>query len=116
MAMGKREDSETVRITTAAASRREELDGRVRRYLFSMTLRFVCFVGAVAVGPGWLRWILMAGAIFLPYVAVVMANAAHSTREEPMSSGLTARQIESGATASVLDSSPADPHRSEHES
>lgn len=115
MAIGKRADSDPVRITTAAASRREELDGRVRRYLFSMGLRVVCFVGAVAVGPGWLRWILMAGAVFLPYVAVVMANAAHSTRQEPMSSGLTARQIEGGTTAPVLDASPADPHRSDHE-
>ena len=29
-----------------------------------------------AVGPGWLRWVLLIGAFILPYVAVVMANAA----------------------------------------
>ena len=32
-------------------------------------------MAAVAVGPGWLRWVLIAGAVFLPYVAVVLANA-----------------------------------------
>ncbi len=41
-----------------------------------MTIRTLCFVGAVLVGPGWLRWVLMAGALLLPYLAVVMANSA----------------------------------------
>ena len=40
-----------------------------------MAIRTVCFIGAVAVGDNWLRWVLFAGAVFLPYVAVVMANA-----------------------------------------
>ena len=40
-----------------------------------MAVRTACFVGAVAVGPGWLRWVLVAGAVLLPYVAVVFANA-----------------------------------------
>jgi len=35
----------------------------------------VCFVGAVAVGPGVLRWVMVAAAVFLPLFAVVMANA-----------------------------------------
>ena len=41
-----------------------------------MAIRTLCFVGAVAVGPGWLRWVLVVGAFILPYVAVVMANSA----------------------------------------
>ena len=41
-----------------------------------MAIRTLCFVGAVAVGPGWLRWVLVLGAFILPYVAVVMANSA----------------------------------------
>lgn len=40
-----------------------------------MGLRLICFVGAVAVGPGWLRWLLVAGAVVLPWIAVVAANA-----------------------------------------
>jgi hypothetical protein len=39
-----------------------------------MSIRTVCFIAAVAVGPGWLRWVLVAAALLLPYVAVVMAN------------------------------------------
>jgi len=64
-----------VRITTAATSRADEISHRQRRYLISMAIRTVCFLGAVAVGDNWLRWVLFAGAVFLPYVAVVMANA-----------------------------------------
>jgi hypothetical protein len=66
--------SEAVRITTAAPSKAEEIAARQRRYLFSMAVRTACFIGAVAVGPGWLRWVLIVAAIILPYVAVVMAN------------------------------------------
>jgi Protein of unknown function (DUF3099) len=47
-----------------------------------MAIRTVCFVGAIiaslAGGPTWLWAILIAGALVLPYVAVVMANATSS--------------------------------------
>ncbi len=48
---------------------------RQRRYAWSMSIRLVCFVAAVAVGPGVLRWVLVGAAVFLPLFAVVMANA-----------------------------------------
>ena len=67
-----REDA--VRITTAASSRADDIAARQRRYLFSMGVRTVCFVGAVVVGDNWLRWVLVVAALILPYVAVVMAN------------------------------------------
>ncbi|WP_101524532.1 MULTISPECIES: DUF3099 domain-containing protein [Nocardioides] len=67
-------DGDPVRITTAATNRQEEISHRQRRYVISMTIRTVCFLAAVAVGPGWLRWVLIAGAVLLPYVAVVLAN------------------------------------------
>ncbi|WP_310530261.1 DUF3099 domain-containing protein [Nocardioides sp.] len=68
-------DSHSVRITTAPTSVADDIAGRQRRYLISMAIRTACVVGAVAVGPGLLRWVLIAGAVLLPYVAVVMANA-----------------------------------------
>lgn len=68
-------DRDAVRITTAPASRSEDLRGRERRYIISMTVRSIAFVAAVAVGPGWVRWVLIAAALVLPYVAVVLANA-----------------------------------------
>lgn len=48
---------------------------RQRRYLWSMGLRTVCVVGAVLTAHGWAMWVFLSGAVFLPYVAVVMANA-----------------------------------------
>lgn len=66
---------DAVRITTAPASRADDLAARQKRYFLSMGIRTACFVGAVAVGPGVLRWVLMFGAVVLPYVAVVIANA-----------------------------------------
>ena len=72
---GMARDADAVRITTAASSREEDISRRQRRYVLSMGVRTACFIAAVLVGPGWLRWVLVAGAVLLPYVAVVMANA-----------------------------------------
>lgn len=69
-----RGDRKPVRITSAAPSAEQERRHRERRYLFSMGVRVLCFIGAVAVGPGALRWVLVAGAVLLPWIAVVMAN------------------------------------------
>jgi hypothetical protein len=48
------------------------------RYLVSMVIRTVCFVLAIFVDGPW-RWVFIAGAVFLPYVAVVFANAGRET-------------------------------------
>jgi hypothetical protein len=71
-----RREAEPVRITTAPQSHHDDIARRRRRYLISMGVRTACFVGAIFVG-GWLRWVLLVGAFVLPYVAVVMANAAN---------------------------------------
>lgn len=73
---------EVVRITTARESADQDRHTREVRYLVSMGVRVGCFVGAILVGPGWLRWVLVAGAVLLPYVAVVMANARTSPAAE----------------------------------
>jgi hypothetical protein len=62
------------RITNAQTSFLQEQKGRTRRYLFSMSLRTICFIAAVLT-TGNLRMAFIAGAIFLPYIAVVVANA-----------------------------------------
>jgi hypothetical protein len=74
----RREQGEAVRITTAASNRLDDIATRQKRYLISMTLRSLCFVGAIVAalaGIAWLWPILIAGALILPYIAVVMANA-----------------------------------------
>lgn len=68
-------DPDAVRITTARRSSAEDMRSRQWRYAISMGIRTVCFVAAVAVGPGWLRWVLVVAAVFLPLFAVVVANA-----------------------------------------
>jgi hypothetical protein len=67
--------SDAVRITTARSSASDDMRARQRRYAVSMAIRTVCFVAAVAVGPGVLRWVLVGAAVFLPLFAVIMANA-----------------------------------------
>jgi hypothetical protein len=66
--------SEPVNITSARVSKSDDIRGREVRYVLSMLVRTVCFVGAVF-ADGLLRWLLVAGALFLPYIAVVLANA-----------------------------------------
>lgn len=67
-------DPEVHRITDAGVPLSEEQAGRIRRYLWSMAIRTACVLGAVVTPSPW-RWFCAAGAVFLPYVAVVMANA-----------------------------------------
>lgn len=47
---------------------------RIRRYTITMAFRTVCFLVAVIFAHGWLQWTLFAGAVFLPYMAVLLAN------------------------------------------
>lgn len=65
---------EVFSITSAPESHSSELGAREKRYAISMGIRTLCFVGAVVVS-GPLRWILIAGAVFLPYTSVILANA-----------------------------------------
>ncbi|HHU08467.1 MAG TPA: DUF3099 domain-containing protein [Intrasporangiaceae bacterium] len=61
-------------VTTARRPLKDEQSARVRKYLIAMSIRTACFAGA-AFSTGWLRWAMVAGAVFLPYFAVVIANA-----------------------------------------
>lgn len=48
------------------------------KYLITMTIRLICIALCLVV-QGWWLLLCAAGAIFLPYVAVVLANAVDST-------------------------------------
>jgi hypothetical protein len=69
-----RRTQDVASITSAPTSLTDDLAMRTRRYLWTMGLRTACFVGAIVV-PGWPRWVLIAGAVLLPYLGVVGANA-----------------------------------------
>jgi Flp pilus assembly protein TadB len=86
MARPKRGEPTPIRITTASAGAGADIAARQKRYVITMGIRTLCFL-VVAVlamthaGPGWLPWIFVVGAVVLPYIAVVMANAA-STKSD----------------------------------
>ncbi len=67
-------EPEVHRITDAGVSLTDDQAGRQRRYLIAMSMRTLCVLGAVLAPSPW-RWILAVGAVILPYIAVVMANA-----------------------------------------
>ena len=64
-------------VTQARRSLSEDISFRQRRYLLMMGVRALCFIIAVVMFVnhlGWLTVIPAAGAIFIPYFAVVFAN------------------------------------------
>jgi hypothetical protein len=71
-------------VTTARPSRSELIQRRQTRYLIAMGVRTVAFVLAALLPNPW-RWPAIAAAVFLPYVAVVFANAS----DRPADRGLT---------------------------
>ena len=75
-------EPEVARITAAAIPLSEDVDRRMRRYLIQMSVRVACFLGAVLLDH-WTRWLLLVGAVVLPYLAVVLANAGREDAEDP---------------------------------
>ena len=73
-----RKDPEPVRITSATRSHSEDIAGRQRRYVISMSIRTVCFLLAVVSLGHWFMWVFLAASFFLPYIAVVVANGGSS--------------------------------------
>jgi hypothetical protein len=61
-------------VTSAPESRTEDQARRLKRYLLTMGIRTACFVLLVVIDE-WYRWFFAVGAVFLPFFAVVAANA-----------------------------------------
>jgi Flp pilus assembly protein TadB len=72
-------EQEVPSITHAKRAHSDELDQRISRYLMSMAIRTVCIVLVVVVHHP-VRWAFAVGAVVLPYVAVVIANAGYTRR------------------------------------
>ena len=60
-------------ITDARIATSDEMSARIRHYTITMSIRAACFLSMIFV-HGTLRWILFAGAVVLPLVAVMAAN------------------------------------------
>jgi Flp pilus assembly protein TadB len=72
------DSTENISITSAPRALSTDLAARQRRYLISMIIRTICFLLTVAL-PSPYRWFALVGAMFLPYIAVVVANAGRET-------------------------------------
>ncbi len=93
-------------VTSVAESRTEDQARRLKQYLLTMGIRTACFVLLVVVDE-WYRWIFAAGAVFLPFFAVVAANAVKPRvvgRVRPVLPTVDdTRQITSGPEGSATD-------------
>lgn len=65
-------------ITSAQSGLSFDQSARQRRYFISMMIRTACFVLTVIL-PSPYRWIALVGALTLPYIAVIAANAGRET-------------------------------------
>ena len=79
--------AESIRITTARKSVPDDQAVRVRGYVISMSIRIACFVLACLTffWLDWpaLAWVLVVGALIIPYLAVVFANGGREPNEDP---------------------------------
>lgn len=66
-------------ITSLPPSPEAERRARMIKYTVAMTIRVACIFAMLFV-QGWWLAVFAAGAIFLPYIAVVLANAQGSGR------------------------------------
>ena len=60
-------------ITDAAAAHSDDMRDRMVKYALAMGIRLVCLI-LIFVVDGWFKIIAVAGAVFLPWIAVVIAN------------------------------------------
>ena len=70
--------------TSLELSPDEERKQRMIRYSIAMSIRTLCIILGVVTQGFWM-WFFFAGAIFLPYFAVVLANAQGPSRSRGQS-------------------------------
>jgi hypothetical protein len=74
----KKKKSTAQSITDATVGLTSDQSARQRRYFISMMIRTACFILTVVL-PSPYRWIALVGALTLPYIAVIAANAGRET-------------------------------------
>ena len=104
-------------ITDARSPASVEHDSRVKRYALTMGFRTLCFVAMIFV-DGPMRWVLFAGAVILPYVAVIVANQANQRHQDHVMSGVPSDrpQLTTGPEeADVISGAVTDGHHEDTE-
>ncbi|MHA7275687.1 DUF3099 domain-containing protein [Arthrobacter sp. Hz1] len=82
-----RHNADVHSITDARNPHSDEIRGRMIKYSISMGIRLVCIILVFFV-EGWLQWVMIAGAVVLPYFAVIFANGGSDTSDLPHSQSL----------------------------
>jgi hypothetical protein len=67
------DDREVLSITDVPESHTDEMHRRMVKYSLAMGIRLACLLLFFFI-DGWARWLFVAGAVFLPWIAVVIAN------------------------------------------
>lgn len=83
--MSRRNPEPAQSITSAPEPLGADQARRARRYLIQMGIRVLCFLLAVLTWsrvPLWVSLVLIVGAVVLPYIAVLFANAGRERRDD----------------------------------
>lgn len=68
--------------TSLPPSPRDDESSRFRKYMVTMGIRMACLMLMVVIQPyGWYTWLFGAGAVALPYIAVVIANVGKDSHD-----------------------------------
>ncbi|WP_418277100.1 DUF3099 domain-containing protein [Isoptericola jiangsuensis] len=91
-------DPQVHSISSVPANLAEDQWRRMRSYFWQMSTRVVLILVAALFAKGWLLWVCIAGAVVLPYTAVVFANAGRDRSERDTEAVLprAPREIEAG--------------------
>jgi predicted tellurium resistance membrane protein TerC len=81
-------------VTSVDHSPENERRSRFIQYTVAMIIRVICIFLAVAI-DNWMRWVFIAGAVLLPYFAVVAANSVGSARAKTKAIPVAPLQISS---------------------
>jgi len=89
-------------VTSVEVSPEIERRNRFIQYTVAMIIRVACIFLAVAI-DGWMRFVFIAGAVLLPYFAVVAANSVGSSRAKTTATPVAPLTI---STKDFIDASP----------
>lgn len=98
-------------LTSLELSPEDERKSRMIKYTIAMTIRVICIILAMFV-QGWLMWVFFAGAIFLPYFAVVIANGVGAGNSKDSAPKAVAPTLVIDASAFTATTEPKDGQKS----
>ncbi|WP_457962385.1 DUF3099 domain-containing protein [Arthrobacter sp. D1-29] len=100
-------DPEVHSITDAAAAHSEDMHQRMVKYALAMGIRMVCLI-LIFVVDGWFKILMVAGAVFLPWIAVVIANGSDKAEihSDSLLDSAPLAELEGGAAAPAADEDP----------